>query len=371
MKLVYIANIRLPTEKAHGIQIMKMCEAFAGRGIEVELLVPKRWNDLQGDPFEFYKIRKVFRLTRVPCLDFVNFDVAGIGFAVSTLTFLIAAKFYLFFRPYDILYTREKLSGLFFRNTVLELHSLPERMSGIYKFLLHRISRVIVLTSFTKAHLAEAGFIQERISVMPDAVDIDEFNPDISKEAARMKLGLPAGKKIILYTGSFLLYKWKGGDLLPAAAEFLSDDYLFLLVGGHPWEIEKFNKSLKLKNTLLIPYVRHETIPYYLKAADILVLPNRSGNKASEMYTSPLKLFEYMASGRPIIASNIASLREILTGDDAVFFNSDDARDLARAISSLAGDKKMQEQLSRHAYSKVSQYTWDKRADKIIKWISH
>lgn len=369
MKLIYIANIRLPTEKAHGIQIMKMCEAFAGQGIDVKLLVPRRRNDLYADPFEFYKTEKIFKLTWIPCLDFVNFDVAGIGFALSTLTFLIAAKLYLLFRSYDILYTREKLTGLFFRKTIFELHSLPEKMSGIYKFLLRRASRMIVLTSFTKAHLERAGFITERIAVMPDAVDIDEFNPDISKEEARMKLGLPVGKKIILYTGSFFLYKWKGGDLLPAAAEFLSDDYLFLLVGGHPWEIEKMNKSLKLKNTLLIPYVRHEVIPYYLKAADILVLPNRSGSAASEMYTSPLKLFEYMASGRPIIASDIPSLREILTEGEAVFFNPDDAKDLARAVSNIAGDEKMQEQLSRFAYSKVSQYTWNKRAGKIIKWI--
>ena len=76
MKIIYIANIRLPTEKAHGIQIMKMAEALANQGINLELLVPARRNDLTEDPFAFYGIKKNFQIKKVACLDFLRFDFA-------------------------------------------------------------------------------------------------------------------------------------------------------------------------------------------------------------------------------------------------------------------------------------------------------
>ena len=346
---------------------MKMCEAFANQGLEVELLVPRRWNDLYEEPFYFYKVKKVFKLTRIPCLDLVNFDVARIGFIISTFTFLISAKIYLFFKPCDILYTREQLTGLFFKRFIFELHSLPKKINRLFRYLINRADRLVVLTDLAKVKLLEMSLAADKILVFPDAVDIKEFDINLSKEEARKKLDLPLNKKIILYTGSFLLYRWKGSDLLPEAANFLSDEYLFLLVGGHPWEIKKMKSSLNLRNTLLVPYKVHSLMPCYLKAADILVLPNRRGSKNSELYTSPLKLFEYMASKRPIIASDLPSLKEILTEKDASFFIPDDAKDLSRVISNLISDKQYQQQLSGHAYFKVNEYTWDKRADKIIK----
>ena len=61
-KIIYLANVRLPTEKAHGIQIVKMCEAFAGLGLEVELVVPNRLNSIQDDIFDYYGVKKNFVL---------------------------------------------------------------------------------------------------------------------------------------------------------------------------------------------------------------------------------------------------------------------------------------------------------------------
>src|SRR3989338_8104713 len=122
MKIIYIANIRLPTEKAHGIQIMKMAEALANQGINLELLVPARRNDLTEDPFAFYGIKKNFRIKKLPCLDFLRFDFAKAGFFISTFTFLTSAKLYLALKDYDLLYTRERFTGIFFKNSILEIH---------------------------------------------------------------------------------------------------------------------------------------------------------------------------------------------------------------------------------------------------------
>ena len=333
MKLVYIANIRLPTEKAHGIQIMKMCEALSNEGLNIELLVPRRINDLLEDPFDFYHVKRNFKITRIPCLDLVSFNIFRIGFLISTLSFLALAKLYLYFHPYDILHSREPLTSLFFKNYILELHNWPKNS----KFLLSGPKKILVLTSFLKDDLKKLGLVDNKIIVVPDAVDLAQFDSAISKKEARKKLNLPLDKNIVLYTGSFLFYRWKGVETLLEAGKLLAkDNFFFVLVGGHPWEIKKLKEHSLPINILLVPYQKHSVIPDYLKAADILVVPNEKGENISEKYTSPLKLFEYMASKRPIVSSNLPSLKEVLTDQEAMFFEAGDPGDLAEAIQKIA-----------------------------------
>lgn len=370
MRLIYIANIRLPTEKAHGIQIMKMCEAFAEKDIDVELLVPARRNDLMDDPFEFYGIKRIFRIKKLPCLDILRFNFEKIGFLISTSTFLTAAKLYLAFKDYDILYTRERFTGIFFKNCILEIHALPKRLSRFFLWLLRQPRFLVVITKYAKEKLVAESVPVEKIMVLPDAVDIKEFDLPLSKTEARKKLNLPSDKTIVLYTGSFLFYGWKGVGSLLEAGKLLKDDFLFVLVGGHPWEIEKLKEFSPSPNILLVPYQKHGLIPYYLKSADIFVLPNEKGEEISERYTSPLKLFEYMASKRPIISSDLPSLREVLTDKEALFFEAGNQRDLAGAIRKVSENPELAGQLSYNAYEKVKEYTWDKRAKKIIKILS-
>ena len=361
MKLIYVANIRLPTEKAHGIQIMKMCEAFAEKSTEVELLVPMRWNDLKQDIFDFYNIKRIFRITKIPCFDMVSFDFFNIGFLVSTVSFLIFAKIYLFFRKYSVLYSREQLMGFFFKNYILEVHTLPEKIGYFRRCLLNRAKKIIILTGLMKKRLMGAGIPESKFLVSSDAVDIKEFDIGVSKEVAREKLKLPQDKKIILYTGSFLLYNWKGVDILLKTAQLLPDNYLLVLVGGHSWEIEKIEREYDLERIKLVPYVRHQIIPFYLKSADILVIPNKQGDKASEEYTSPLKLFEYMASHRPIISSDLPSLREILTEKEALFFKPDSPGDLAKVLSENMDNSALLQKIADNAFKKVQGYTWANR----------
>jgi|SRR3989344_6425875 len=370
-KLVYIANIRLPTEKAHGIQIMKMCEAFAAAGCQVELLVPNRYNDLSPkDPFEFYRIPKIFKITKIAGVDWVDFRPLGIGFLISTINFLFFSKIYLLFKHYDILHVREQLVGLFFGDFLLELHTIPNRFIFFYRYLWSRARKILVLTELAKKKLIALGVSGDKVMVLPDAVDISEFNVAIPKEAARNKLNLPIDKKIIMYTGSFLFYDWKGISLFPEAAKLLPEDYLLVLVGGHPWEISQFQSTQLPRNVLLVPYQKYFLIPLYLKAADVLVLPNKKGDAASESYTSPLKLFEYMASCRPIVSSDLPSLREVLSDKEAVFFEAGNSKDLVRAIQKIVKNQELSEQLTSNAYKKVQEYTWDKRAGKIINYAS-
>ena len=77
MKIAYIQNVRIPTERAHGIQIMKMCEALARLGHDVELIVPRRSNLLKENPFNYYGIRKTFKIRKLPCLDLIPLNKYG------------------------------------------------------------------------------------------------------------------------------------------------------------------------------------------------------------------------------------------------------------------------------------------------------
>ena len=94
MKLIYITNSRFPTEKAHGVQISKMCEAFVKQGIEIELVCPKRKNKIKENFFEYYDIKKNFKLKKLWSLDLVGI-VPHLGFRIQSLTFAISAFFYL------------------------------------------------------------------------------------------------------------------------------------------------------------------------------------------------------------------------------------------------------------------------------------
>ena len=98
----------------------------------------------------------------------------------------------------------------------------------------------------------------------------------------------------------------------------------------------------------------------------IILFPNRPHYA---FYASPLKLFEYMASGRPIIASDLPALREILNDKNALFFEPGNADDLARAIKMLKQSQALGYHLSQQALSDVKEYTWDKRALKILDFI--
>ena len=113
-------------------------------------------------------------------------------------------------------------------------------------------------------------------------------------------------------------------------------------------------------------FVPPSDIPLYLAAADMLVMPT-TPDLAYAAYTSPLKLFEYMASGRPIVASGLASVREVLDdGGNAVLYEADSADGLAEAVGRLVASPTLGRSLAERALQDVARYAWDARARRII-----
>lgn len=391
MKFVYLTNSRLPGEKAHAIQIMKTCAALAAHA-DVRVIHAQRTNrpwlrsivDLQT----FYDIPTDVPRRAIPSLDL--FDIVPrlpLGhrrayqfvFAIQTLTYHLALIPMLLGLSADVYYTRDSLTAallVLFRprrrkHVFFEAHTFPSSQVGLHlqRWLIARIGGLIVLTQALAQRYGELGCPAQRMTVVPDAADIDAFGR-CSKAQARQELGVGQDTYIVGYVGQ--MYDWKGVDVLVAAAQELPQFQVWL-IGGTPEErprIEQLVDDLAVCNVTLIGYVTPAEVPRYLAAADVLVLPNSGRSDISRYYTSPLKLFEYMAAGRPIVASDLPSLREVVTDHrTALLIPPDDPVALAGAIRRLWQDPGLAEDLAARARQVAHEYTWEKRAARIMGFL--
>lgn len=348
MKIIYIANARIPTEKAHGLQIMKMCEAFSGQGHDVLLLVPFRFNKIEQNPFDFYNVKRNFKITKVFSLDLLPFEkfFGKFAFYIQSLSFGLRALIYANSSSTDFIYCRDNILLMFLLKTgkkiIYEAHVFSEKVSRRQIDLWKQCHKITTITNGLKKLFEKQGIESNKILVAPDGVDSEQFDIKASREECRKKLGLPLNKKIVLYAGH--LYKWKGAETLTQSLEYLDNDYLVKIVIGRP----------------------HKEIPYWLKSADVLVLPNTAKEKISRIYTSPLKLFEYMASGTPIVASDIPSIREIVSEREVCFVEPDSPQALAKGIKKVLNNPEKAKKIAEHTKEVVKKYTWQKRAETIL-----
>ena len=383
MKLIYIANARIPTEKAHGIQIAQMCEAFSNNGVEVELLVPRRINPIKENPFDYYEVRKNFKIRKLPCLDLIVLDkyIGRLGLWVENTSFLLSVLFYLFFQKSGIIYIRDKLLlpiAVFKKNVFFEVHGFPKRFF-LYSFFIKRTKGLIVITEKLKDLFLGAGLIENRIFIEPDGVDLKKFDIEDKKQTYRKEFNFPEDKKIIGYVGRLeTLGKEKGADVLIKALKIIEkdeSDVLLCFVGGPLDRIRQYQDfaekiGLEQENIIFVDQVKHKLIPRYLKSFDVLAMPFPNTEHYAH-YMSPLKMFEYMASKRPIAASDLPSIREILNEQNSVLVKPNNAQELAQGIKRLLQDNSFAERLSDKAFQDVEQNTWQKRAKNILKFIKN
>ncbi len=364
-KIYYLANVRLPTEKAHGLQIMKTCEALARQGVAVELIVPQRLNPIKIDSFDFYSVEKNFKITRLWCWDLVSGNRLGaLGFWIESWTFYRSVKKYLRGQSAGVYYTRD-LSLAYWLSKIFtpvyyEIHTLPGKVSSRYRAAWDRVRGLVVISNGLKKQLIEWGIKEEKIQGASDAVDEKQFHIIETKSECRKKLNLPGNASIVVYTGH--LYEWKGAALLAQASSQLSPGVQVYLVGGTTEDVVRFKDRYQSPNLHMVGWQPHQLIPYWDKAADVLVLPTSGKEKIGALYTSPMKLFEYFASGNPIVAARLPSLQDNLREDQVVFFEADNVNDLVRAITSALTHPPIRQEFNRG-------YSWNKRASAIKNFI--
>lgn len=374
--MYYIANARIPTQRAHGLQIMKMCEAFVDNGADVELVLPERFNELSDDPFQYYNVQRNFTIKKLFTIDIAPHREPAhpLFYLLQSLSFAVMAYWYLLQKKDAYIYYRfDKTLLIMFslfrrRNITCEAHFL---ITGWQQKLLLNSTNVVVVNRVAKEIYDQKTDFEEKVLTAPDGVSMRDFENMPDRVSARAQLHLPRDKKLVIYTGYF--YQWKGIDTLVRAGKFLPRDVHIVMVGGS--EIDTFPmralvQELELDNITFVKFKPYDEIRLYQKAADCLVVTGSAHHPESNLFTSPLKLFEYMASGNPVVASRTRAIEEILQNDrNACLVELDDPKLLADGIGKILSDQSLAVRLAQQAKQDVTQYDWDHRARHIISFI--
>lgn len=356
LHITYVAFSRIPTEKAHGAQIMKTCEAFAHEGAEVELVIPGRKTPVSGNPFSYYEVIKNFTITNLHTPDWVR--LGRIGFILSALWFAEVVKWQKSFWKADVIYSRDAFVLLQYillgRMLVYEAHTKPTFMS---RFIAKHAHKLVVISEGLQDAYVKSGIPKEKIIVAHDAIDPEPFKKHYDQKESRDWLSIPRDKKVALYVGR--IDAAKGADMFAETSELVPADTLCVLIGHGPL-VE--NLKEKYPKALFLPETPYRELPRVLSAADVLVLPNSGRDENAAVYTSPLKAFAYLASEKPIVASAVPALKEILTGN-VEFFMPDNPNDLARVLRNISNNSS--------STRPVAHFSWGKRAQTILKHITH
>ena len=333
--LIYISNVRLPTEKAHGLQIMKMCEAFAQADHSVTLIAP-RLPTFAKDPFDYYGVKKSFNLIKIKIIQSGSYYLQGLSFSLHALWFALVNKLF----QADIIYSRDVITlfllALFGKKPVAEIHDYRfDHSHWQYGFMLRRCKSIVVNSKGTAHALTSHYTFETPLIVAPNGVDVSFFDIPETREEARTKLNLPQNKVIIGYVGRYEVAGMdKGVHMLKEAFERMKhrEKAHLLLVGGPE---------------LSVPY---REVPLYLRAIDIAVLPFPSDRHART--TSPIKYYEYLAAGKAIVRADSSGAQELADRLDRVVENPEQIR--------VSGEKNK---------NKAFDHTWDARAKRILDLI--
>lgn len=377
MKIVYISNSIIPSRTANSIQVMKMCQAFSKNGNQVWLIAPKRDREIETgviNVYDFYSVKNCFKIQKVPYIypenSRLSYHLSATTFALSVMKEIIKVK------P-DIVYGREILSctvaALAGYRAIFEAHGpiwLALRGSAAFK-ILHRCRRfeklIVISNALKNEYLNRYRFDPDKIMVAHDGADpVDNFNSCTSwpGRAGALKLG---------YIGH--LYQGKGMEIVCELA-LQKDEVDFHVIGGMEKDIAFWKDRVKSDNIFFHGYVQQNRISRCINTLDICLLPNQKtiltygyNDKSSRNisnYTSPLKLFEYMAHKKPIIASDLPSLREILNESNSILVKHDDIKEWKAAVNRLKSNA-LQKKIGERAFKDFfSNYTWDIRAKNVL-----
>jgi glycosyltransferase involved in cell wall biosynthesis len=285
--------------------------------------------------------------------------------------FDFAASWYARLRRPDLVYSRSvaaakrcAASGL---ATIVESHiPVAHPQSELLREAagLRALRLLVTVTEAIREEWIAAGVPSAKIGVWPDAVDLERFQDSLPPSVARSALHLPREGALAVYCGHF--YDEKGVPSLVDAARLLSKATV-QLVGGWPEDIERMRERARGCETLrFIGFVANALVPLHLAAADVLVLPN-SARYPQARTTSPLKLFEYMAARRPIVATQIPAFAGLLRhGENAWLVAPDSPEALADGIERVLASPELGARLAEQAWRDVQEHTWRRRAAGIL-----
>ena len=389
MKILYFADIRLPLERANGIQTMETCHALAGRGHEVRLVVRPDTHTPSRDPFEYYGLEPTSRLVverapargpqvarRVSYLAYAAARATGGGhsdvvmtrdLAVASLLLRLPARTPVVYESHgyapEVSAALPELVSSARPPDRAKLARLARRESYVWQ---HADGYVAITRGLAESLTARFG-PRARLAVVPDGSRLTHSHPGTPAHSGTLAPGTLAPCSVA-YAGH--LYVWKGVDVLLQAIARVPE-VRGLIVGGHEEEpdlarLRALAKGLRIEDRVTFTgHLPPSAVAGQLARADIVALPNPA-SAISTHSTSPLKLFEYMAAGKAIVASRLPSLGEVLTDEvNALLVTPGDPDALAGGIRRLVNDPALRAGLGSAARDAVAEYSWDRRAERL------
>lgn len=366
MTILYPVPEILPGRSARFIQILNTCRALAGAGRRVILCAGVRHGVSAGGVLDAYGIDapSSLEMVRLPVIRGAlswhgPFHLAFLARAAKESG---AVVFVRYLKLADFLIRTRWVHN---RPVVFEAHEIfhktterPGKAAGLKSLeasVYREADAVIAITASLAGEIAGL-YGRKAEKVIPDGVG-SEF----------LRIVRRGKGSYLLYTGQ--LYPWKGVETFIRSLSLLPDERA-VVVGGDGEALEKL-KGLagdlgvagRVEFTGTVP---HAVMRTFLEEARVAVLPNL--DIGVSRFTSPLKLFEYMAAGVPVVASDLASLREVLRGgENALLVTPGDPRALAEGIRALLADEALAVRIAAKAREEAAEYTWDRRAERILE----
>ena len=388
VRITYITHTRFPTERAHGKQVAEVCSAMALNEHAVTLVCPTTGTQITQSTKGYYGLQGDFDVEHLTHFDALTSKwVPGpLSFAVTMHFYKKALKKYLQAHQADLVYLRSPviLETVLRKGvpTVLELHTLPNKGRARFVKLCKQCKLVVCLTQAMQKELLTWGVDSHNVCVEPDGVDLDRFeNEEIRSDTVldrvRKSIGIEPGRALITYTGSLVTQARmeKGVQHLVEAAHHLREDgyqATVLIVGGPPPWLEEYRRRAKQRNLEDCDIIFRDRIPSHdipplLAASDVLVYPApHSDHYYFQRDTSPLKILEYLAAGKPIGCADLPPLQDILEDDMVTWCEPGNARNLASAIENVLLNLDAKTEQAREAREGVSRYDWRERMRRIV-----
>jgi glycosyltransferase involved in cell wall biosynthesis len=385
-KLLYIHVASVQASKSGGLnttllQVFSMCTAFVKAGYKVTLAMQKN-EGFENNAKEF--IKNTFK-------DGIDFEITTWNqkskniFINRVMVKRSVVQIVTQNNP-DMIFSRDSyiLNALTKFNVplIFESHNsrLHTRHAILHKFLEKRLLRAArspnfkCLFSISEAlskYWEQKGVPQRKLFAWHDGFEASLFEKHIDKNTAKSRLNLPIDKTIVTYTGG--LYPDRDiENIVYLAKDFPDVD--FLVIGGpekNRQYFQRISQEESVSNINFMGFVEHNLIPYYLYASDIL-LALWSSKVPTINYCSPLKIFEYMAAGRTIVAHDFPTIREVLENEkDSILCKPDNFDSLKSALS-----KALLEQ-NTTSYGKIARdkafklYSWDNRVTKLLEFMQN
>lgn len=373
-RLSYVAYSPLDLASANSLQTYNTVRELSKRlGARLTTIVPRFGNE----PLPPFPVKRLARIPVNKLSRLVN--SAWYSYIERTLYAERARRILQTGKP-DLIYTRDSVCAYRLVKAGLpilyEVHDLESEHAGQFRsarlteWLIHLDEQTLcgargvasLTETFRREIIARGWQPASNVFAIPDAYDDAVYFPRAKMEM-RATLNLPLDSQLVMYAG--LTFKYRGLDILLQAFKRWNDpNARLVLIGGRSFEVQELQtraRDLNLKSQVeFVGRQPPDLIARYLAASDVLVIPDT----VTDATASPLKMFEYMAMARPIVCLDRASLREIL-GDSAYYFPRGDLDALAASLQQAM--QPAAQALGEQGHKRVQEYTYAKRAEKIIR----